>query len=135
GNASMMRHVFYHNRLDMLSMVTLAARVMCLLSGRGEDCHPLDLWGLGKWQADLGMFEEAEQTLRRAVSVDLPTEEYHRVLHQLGHLLKRQGRREEAVLVWQQIASTTFEDVSAHIELAKHYEWHGNDLFGAISWT
>ena len=135
GNASMMLYVFYHNHLDMLSMVTLAARVMCLLSGRGDDCHPLDLWGLGKWQAELGLVEEAEQTLRQAAAVDLPTEDYHRVLHQLGHLLKRQGRREEAVLVWQQIASTTFEDVSAHVELAKHYEWHGNDLFAAITWT
>ncbi len=45
------------------------------------------------------------------------------------------GRHPEAVPLWQQIAATTLDDVTAHVELAKFYEWHEPDLVKAIQWT
>ncbi len=135
GDARELVRVFYHNQIDMVSMVTLAARVSRLLSQPDPADHPIDLFSLGKWQADLGLSEAAEQNLRLAAQGDLPLELYHQNLHQLGSLLKRNGRSTEALTLWQQIAATSFEDVSAHVELAKYYEWQTQELTQAVQWT
>lgn len=127
--------IIYHNRLDMLSMTTLAAQLVRRITRPDAADHPLDLLGLGKWQADLGIMPAAEENLRRAAVPEMPTADYHLALYRLGLLLKRQERRREAVAVWMQMASTSFEDVRAHEELAKHYEWHEQAVFPAIEWT
>lgn len=134
GDGREMTRVFYHNRLDMLSMVTLAARLLRLFTRPDNSDHPIDLFSLGKWQLALGL-PQAEQTLRRAIQPELPGDIYQQALFQLAQLLVGSGRRAEAVQVWQQIAVTTFDNVAAHIELAKHYEWHNPDLPQAITWT
>lgn len=135
GDARELLGVFYHNHEDMLSMVTLTTAVMRLISQLEEQPEPLDLLSLGRWQSDLGLVIVAEQTLRRAVQTDLSLEAFHIGLHRLGLLLKQNGRRDEAVVVWQQIAATCFDDVTAHVELAKYYEWHGYELNQALFWT
>ena len=135
GDGRGMARVFYHNRIDMLSMVTLAARITHLFAEPQAGDHPLELLGLGKWQADLGFIVEAEQALRMAAAPELDTVFYHEALMRLGSLLKRGERREEALTVWQQVAYTSFEDVTAHVELAKYYEWHARDLAQARAWT
>lgn len=135
GDARELVRVFYHNRLDMISMVTLATEIMRQFAQAKAEDHPIDLLSLGKWQVDIGLAEEAEQTLRWATAGKMPLELYHKALHQLGSLLKRNGRRDEAVVYWQQIAATTFNEVDAHIELAKHYEWQHQDINEALLWT
>lgn len=135
GDARELRRVFYHNQIDMVSMVTLTQRVVRQFAQAQPADHPIDLYSLGKWQAALGQMAEAEQTLRWAVSGDLSLDLYHRALGELAGLLKRNGRRAEAVPCWQQIAATSFDDVSAHVELAMHYEWHEVDLATAVTWT
>jgi tetratricopeptide (TPR) repeat protein len=135
GDARELLRVFYHNQVDMLSMVTLAARVLRLFAQPDSDDHPIDLFSLGRWQAELGLLAEAERNLRLAAAGDLPLALYHQSLHALGLLLKRNGRFEEALPIWQQIAVTSFEDVTAHVELAKYYEWRAGDLAAAIAWT
>jgi len=135
GDGREMARVFYHNRIDLLSMVTLAARIVRQVAAPDPGDHPIDLLALGRWLVHLGRFAEAEQVLRLAVVPELPTPFYQQGLIQLGQLLKRVGRRHEAVTVWQQLACTSFDDVTAHVELAKYYEWHGNDPAAAHMWT
>ncbi|MDT8304944.1 MAG: ribonuclease H-like domain-containing protein [Anaerolineae bacterium] len=135
GDGREMARVFYHNRIDLLSMVTLAARIVRQLAAPQPGDHPIDLFGLGRWLATLGRTAAAEEVLRLAAVPELPTPLYQQALAHLALLLKRAGRRDEAITVWQQLASTSFDDVTAHIELAKHYEWHGRDLETACFWT
>lgn len=135
GDARQLVGVFYHNQIDMVSMVTLAARVARQISQPDPADHPIDLYSLGKWQADLGLVAPAEQNLRLAAQGDLPLELYHKNLHRLGLLLKQNGRSAEAIPLWQQIAATSFDDVAAHVELAKYYEWHSKELSQAASWS
>ncbi|MCP5094151.1 MAG: ribonuclease H-like domain-containing protein [Chloroflexi bacterium] len=127
--------VFYHNQIDMVSMVTLAARIMRLFAKPDESDDAVDLFSLGKWQADLGLAPEAEQNLRLALAGDLSLDYFHRALARLGLLLKRNGRRAEAVSIWQQMAATSFDTVDAHVELAKYFEWHAKEIEQAIFWT
>jgi uncharacterized protein len=135
GDARELRRVFYHNQIDMVSMVTLAGRLMRQFAQPTPTDHPVDLYSLGKWQASLGLLDESEQTLRWAAQGDLPLQRYHQVLAELADLLKKNGRRAEALPLWQQIAATSYDDVTAHIELAKHYEWHEVDIPAALAWT
>lgn len=135
GDGREIARIFYHNRIDILSMVTLATRVARLFEAPDEGDHPLELLGLGKWKAALGYGEEAERALRMAAAPELETEFYQEALLRLGALLRRHDRRDEAVTVWQQAAVTSFDDVTAHVELAKHYEWHASDLEQARQWT
>jgi uncharacterized protein YprB with RNaseH-like and TPR domain len=135
GDGQPLVGIFYHNELDILSMVTLAAHIVRQFHQPNSDDHALDLMSLGSWQASLGLLAEAEQNLRLATSLDLSLEHYHQALHQLGSLLKRNGRPHEAAEIWQQIASTSYDDIQAHVELAKHYEWAHRDMTAAITWT
>ena len=135
GDARELVGVFYHNQIDMVSMVTLAARVTRLMSQPDATDHPIDLFSLGKWQADLGIVTEAEKNLRLAAQGDLPLAIYHQNLHHLGLLLKRNGRSDEAIPIWQQAAATSFDDVTAHVELAKYYEWQSKAPHEAAQWT
>lgn len=134
GDARELLRVFYHNQVDVLSMVTLAVRILQLLRADPAP-HPMDQLSLAKWQADLGLWQAAERNLRAAIAADLPLEAYHEALQMLALLLKRQERRAEALPFWQQLAATSFDDVTAHVELAKYYEWHAADLPAAMRWT
>lgn len=135
GDARPLLGVFYHNQIDMLSMVTLATRVMRLLAQPAPTDPALDLYSLGKWQADVGLVDPAVKNLRLAAQGDLSLAAFHQTLHQLGLLLKRNGRYDEAVIVWQQAAAISFDDVSAHVELAKHFEWREKAHDRALHWT
>lgn len=135
GDIRPLLRVFYHNQLDMLSMVTLTTRLLRLFDQPQNDEHHLDLLGLGRWQFDLGLVETAEQTLHLAQKRTIPIEDEQKILWQLVTLLKKHNRRAEAVPFWEQIAIYSQENVDAHIELAKYYEWHEPDLARALNWT
>jgi tetratricopeptide (TPR) repeat protein len=135
GDARELLGVFYHNQLDMLSMVTLAARVLRHFGQPEPADHALDLVSLARWQQKLGFINQAETILRMAAEEDTALDIYHQVLFDLGALLKQNGRRPEAVTYWQQVAVTAFDNVEAHVELAKYYEWEQQDLGSALSWT
>jgi len=134
-DAREMRRVFYHNQVDMLSMATLIVRILRQFTQPQPGDHPLDLLSLGRWQMAMGQTTEAEKNLQLAATLDLPLSHYQQALYLLGSLLKRADRRLEAVPLWQQIAVTSFDDVSAHLELAKAFEWHLDDLQSARMWT
>lgn len=134
GDARELTRVFYHNEMDMLSMVTLAARIFRhMATCRCDDA--LDQISLGRWQMDLGLFDVAEQTLTEALRGDIPLDAYQQALTHLSAMYKRTERRAEAVQSWQQLASISTGDVAAHVELAKHYEWHALDYPLAVEWT
>ncbi len=135
GDGRQMARVFYHNKVDILSMVTLAAEVMRQFSKPDSADHPIDLFSLGRWHADNGDKTVAENCLKWALAGDLPLPIFHKSLAQLALLLKRQHRRDEAVPLWQQLAATSFGDVTGHVELAKHYEWQTGELKTAVFWT
>jgi uncharacterized protein YprB with RNaseH-like and TPR domain len=142
GDARPLLRVFYHNGVDMLSMVTLMDRILRQFELPDSGDHPEDVLSLARWQVVLGRTSEAEVNLRAVVAQDPPLNLYHRSLHHLGALLKRYGRREEAVNYWQQIIftyvleeQTSSVALDAHVELAKYYEWHQVELQTALDWT
>jgi uncharacterized protein YprB with RNaseH-like and TPR domain len=136
GNAIEMPRIFYHNQIDVLSMVVLAAH-LCSAFGRpeGELQRGQEWYSLARWYEQVGMVPEAEGAYRSALDADLPAEVYQGALQHLGLLLKRAERRDEAAIVWQQLASVELDDVHGHVELAKYHEWHTGELEQAAQWT
>lgn len=141
GNAGPMAGVFYHNREDIVSMVSLA-ELLCrhfadpLPSAQAGELHPLDLASVGRVHAELGWLESAEAAFFHALNELDDRDALPDVFDGLGWLLKRQARWDEAAALWQRWLSTVpGPDPRPYIELAKYCEWQGNDLEQAQMWT
>ncbi len=144
-----MRRVIYHNTIDILSMVTLASHLMDVFAtplsavrpGTPRRARPAgertpeDFLRLACWHADNERPAEAEAAFRSALAGRLALDDRRVALTRLAALLKRQGRRAEAVPAWEQLASFTLDDPEAFVELAKFYEWHARELAQAAAWT
>jgi uncharacterized protein YprB with RNaseH-like and TPR domain len=137
GDAREMPGIFYHNAVDILSLVTLAARMCDLLSTPlpvGADVPGEDLYGLARLLHDLGQSDRAEAAFEQAALLSQGTPVREMAMRDLAYLLKRQERREEALPWWQELVESKAA-VYACEELAKHYEWHDEDLSLAMAWT
>jgi len=148
GDARDMERVLYHNKVDILSMVTLGARLCRAYedpwcgAARADrrQLTAAEYYALGRWYDDEARVADAERAYRRALDLtsDLGSDLRNRALRELAYLLKRDDRRDDAVGFWQQLALESSEDttgVLAHVELAKYFEWHIEDLERAIAWT
>lgn len=147
GDAREMKRVLYHNKIDIVSMVTLAARLYHAYDlGRcekhkdeREELSGAELYALGRWYTDEDRVSDAERTYRLALRSELTPDLRARTLRELAYLLKRDDRRDQAFAYWQQMALVDASDrrrrVLAHVEIAKYFEWYVEDLAHAAAWT
>jgi hypothetical protein len=148
GDARDMKRVLYHNKIDILSLVTLAARLCRAYadpwggaeSDERRELGSAEFYALGRWYADEERVGDAERAYRSALRLcSRPGSTLRaRALRELAYLLKRDERRDEAFAFWQQLALESSQETSgvlAHVELAKHFEWHVEDLVRAAAWT
>jgi tetratricopeptide (TPR) repeat protein len=138
GDAREMQRVLYHNAIDILSLVTLTVK-LCQAFADPWDEEKLsgaEFYGLGRWYAKEKQLEETERAYRVALAqADLSPDLRARVLCDLSYLLKRAGRKDEAFAYWQQQALEATDDILAHVELAKYFEWDRENLSLAAGWT
>ena len=165
GDARQMPDIFYHNREDILSMVSIADQLCVAFSiafdgafRRREndelhdgdlhsgELHSCDLHG-HEWLSLGQCCEVAEEGLlaERAyrLALDLLTGSGDGVMEHradafrlLGALQKRQARWSEATETWQLwLSSITETDPTPYIELAKYCEWQIHDLEQAEMWA
>lgn len=136
GDAQEMAGIFYHNRLDILSMVTLLGVLSRAVAQPSAWPHALDRLGIGRWQLAMGQAGAAEETLD-ALFGDQQMPPMSR--QQAGWLLsqqhKRKQQRDRAVALWLALVELQPADRLVLIELAKHAEWHAKELDAALSWT
>ncbi len=137
GDAREMKRVLYHNEIDVLSLVTLAVRLHQAVVDPWNDeaLSGAALYGLARWYASDERAEEAERAYRAALVSALQADVRARTLRDLGRHLKRAERYTEAFGYWQQLALESSDDVDAHVELAKYFEWRVDNLMLAAGWT
>jgi len=118
--------VFYHNHIDILSMVTLATKVGYLLKDPvAMDSDPLrNYYALGRICERSHVDDQAALAYRLASNLG-PQGDRSIARQRLARLLKRQGQYEEAMEVWRQELGGI--GVWAHVELAKQYEHRLHD--------
>ncbi len=140
GDAREMKRVLYHNAVDILSLVTLAVRLCRLFADPWAEAGGAEFYGLGRWYADeghtpAGRTADVERAYRSALGSTLAPDLRAKVLRDLAYLLKRADRHTEAFACWQQLALEAADDILAHVELAKCFEWRAGDLSLAARWT
>lgn len=136
GNAIEMPRIFYHNRMDVLSLVGLTTHLARVFQEPSAELQDGAEWfSLARWYEVLGLRDRAEAAYRHAIRSNLPQDRLEAALRQLGLLLKRAGRRDDAAEVWQHLAAVEMDDVQGHVELAKYHEWYTGDLEQAADWT
>lgn len=136
GDARDIVRVFYHNQIDILSMVMLLARQLAIFDAPEGAALPAQDWlSLARYYERVERMEQAESAYRTALDGDLPDDDARFGFDALGVLLRRAERRAEAVEVWMRWASRFPDDPAPCIEIAKHYEWHDKDLSKAQEWA
>jgi uncharacterized protein YprB with RNaseH-like and TPR domain len=137
GDAREMPGIFYHNAQDILSLVTLTARMCDLLVSPLSADDPIpaeDLYGLARLFQEIGQPERAEAAYAQVAQACHASPVRGMAMRDLAYLLKRQDRRVEALAWWQRLVETEGVVYGCE-ELAKHYEWHDCDLPQALAWT
>ncbi|MBI4589829.1 MAG: ribonuclease H-like domain-containing protein [Candidatus Rokubacteria bacterium] len=136
-HAGEMPRVFEHNRLDVLSLVTLTGWVVRALADPDEfDLAPEEYVGLGRfWEgADDKRGVECYQA---ALTRGLGSPDRERLLLRLGLRAKRQARWHDACQFWEAAIADDGAafDPRPWEELAKYYEHRSRDLVAAYRAT
>lgn len=135
GQTEDMLRVLYHNEIDILSLVVLAAALIERHNRQKAGVlSASEALGLARWHLKGGRSLEAEAAFEQAActaEADLRAE----VLRHQTAFLKRDQRRQEAVPGWEAWHQSDPADPAPCIELAKYYEWHAPDLDLALTWT
>lgn len=131
GEAQPLRQVFVHNALDVLSLVTLSAKVNTMLHPPFGDAveYAVDMYSLGVIYESCGQRNEAQHAYERALQERLPPALGEQALRRLSFLYKRTGQVERAVRIWQTLRGES--KAYAYVELAKYYEHRQRDCLAA----
>jgi uncharacterized protein len=137
GDGRKIDRVFYHNRMDILSMAGLAGR-MHLIYHDPEAARPrkgIEHFALGRLYWDHGSPEKAiacfETALRRCDDA-LAWE----VTRWLALACKKTGQGDRARVLWEEMVTwPSRRDAMPCVELAKYHEHRTRDLCQALFWT
>ena len=143
-----MQRVMYHNLHDILSMVTLVARLMDVLVQPASAEEQFAAARYRERQGDRDAAKEGyRETLKRLengdsrfASIQSPSHERSAIsdlqshsLRRLAMCLKQECQYADAAACWQQLAEQG--DVEAMVELAKHHQWRDANLPTALDYA
>ena len=134
GDARPLSGVFYHNALDILSMVTL----LDMLAGKLEQpfdkqAHPNELFAIARLFADLGLSEEAIELYEQILEIELSNDLKQALIENLAWLYRRKDDFESAINLWERAAKD--KEIYAHVEIAKFHEHKNSDFKRAQKYT
>ena len=141
GDANRLKPVFYHNKMDVISLAVLLDHIASLLSDpiAGAGAYGADLIATARLFEQIGDIDAAANLYIHALQHEdavenrIPREVLLDALTRLAYIHKRQADFGSAVIIWQQAA--VLHHLVAHIELAKYYEHQLQDIPSAIEWT
>ena len=127
GDARPLKSIFYHNLVDIVSLVTLTK----LLNQNFDFAQPLDRpaaewFGLAKHAEAVEMIPEAIDAYLNALYNGLEPELEKKANYNLASIYKHHKQWEKAIEVWDPMAQAG--DIEACVELAKAFE-HRNQEF------
>jgi uncharacterized protein YprB with RNaseH-like and TPR domain len=135
GDARPLVNVFYHNAVDVISLVSLLDHIANLLDDplHAQIDHALDLFAITRLYDELERWEEAIPLYR--LVIDRLDDEIPRLeaVRRLSLLHKRRGEWENALALWMQAAEA--QQMYAFEELAKYHEHHTCQTHEALHWT
>jgi uncharacterized protein YprB with RNaseH-like and TPR domain len=137
GNAQKIYPVFYHNQMDILTMVVLAGRIH-LVYHDPQVARPrkgVEHLALGKLFWEHGFPEKAIRCFEIALERCDESLTWS-VLRWLSTALKKTGQGERARTLWEEMVTWPYkEDVTPYIELAKYHEHRLKDFERAMAYV
>lgn len=134
GDASQMARIVYHNAVDILTLVGLAAQVLDRYREDSSRLSGAEALAVARWHHEAGRVDAAETAYLRAIESSKFDVRMDALRRYTAHL-KRQDRRAEAVEGWLTLHALAPDDPGPCVELAKYYEWHAQDLAQAQQWA
>jgi hypothetical protein len=134
GDPSSLKSVFYHNEIDVISLISLLIYILDRLS------NPLsypseDLLSIALYLSYLDYRQEAITVLSEALESGYLSEHQETLgLNSLAQLHKQNKDFQKSIPLWKETASRG-EILSPFVELAMYYEHKEKDLQEAIHWT
>jgi len=135
GDATHMPGIFYHNEIDVLSLSALFSWLAAILEDPSDErfTDPGDLLSVGRVLEVLEREHLAEQVYASDRLQHLSETDRQKSLILRAKLQKRQGKVEEASVLWQEAALAG--SLEAMVELAKYFEHHVRDYEAALRCT
>jgi len=131
-----LKGVFYHNEVDVISLVTLLSYITDRLSNPLADPYldQEDLISVGQYIHHINRPDQAIEVLSRALSNESLSEGSTLIgMKYLASIHKKNNDYQLALPLWKKCAD--MDDIQAKIELAMHYEHRKSDFQEAIHWT
>lgn len=129
GNALPLNGVFYHNRMDILSLAALRTRLAFLLDG--EDGDERERIAAGDLWFRRGHHERAGQIWDRACR----SGKCAPALERLADLARKRQDWEEAAALWEKALPLTSRPIEVLVELAKVFEHRTKETAKALKMT
>lgn len=132
-NAAEIKRVIKHNELDILSMVSLIARISAMLESplaQSDSGH--ELLGLGRIYETRGDYDLVVDCLEICTKSEILSVRTA-ALKRLTGIYKRSGRYDKALDHWRKMASETgAHNLFPLVELAMYYEHRQKDIAKAL---
>ncbi len=139
GETGEMARIFYHNLVDVLSLVTLLAHMARVVVKPQEMSLAAGEWvGVGRVYDRAEQEAEALAAWELALSGDtgaLDPACAVRLWRELSTRYKRYAMWNKAIAVWDAWSAATPLDVEPLVERAKYYEWQIKDVSAALDQT
>lgn len=135
GDARPLSNVFYHNAMDILSLATLLNHISSILDdphGKIVE-HGIDLISMGRIFEDMREFDAAAKCFARGLEFNIPENIRGKAIQRWSFMEKRRNNIEISIQLWENAAE--YEEIYAHVELAKVFEHRRRDFDQAIQWT
>lgn len=134
-----LKPIFDHNRQDVLSLLSLAGRAAKRYEAYLDDAptedgiDALDLYSLARLYRAAGRTEASLRCYAACLEAGLPDSLLERAGLECVRLMRRTGRREEALLLCERLADGYPRRLWAMVELAKDLEHRARDYARALA--
>ncbi len=135
NDARPLKGVFYHNRMDVLSLAALFIHISDLLIQPDENIQieNLDLLSIARLFENKGFFNESATLYELCIKNGLPDDIKPKTLYNFGKLCKRIGLSNSALEMWKIAFQEGF--IESGIEIAKFYEHQTREYNIAYEWV
>jgi uncharacterized protein YprB with RNaseH-like and TPR domain len=134
GNPAPLKSVFYHNEVDVISLISLYIHIlMCLSNPLSQESD--ELISIGLYISHLRFDREAIAILEKALITDTISDTLRfKGMEHLAKLYKKNKEYQKALPLWRDISAEE-DTLSPYIELAMFYEHIEKDFQEALHWT
>lgn len=129
GDSRLMKDVFDHNRLDVVSLAALAVHLSSLLdpSDKREECTDDDILATVRLMIDRGYTDTARRQIESLLECCTKEPIVIKARKMLSLIHKRDENWNDAVALWESILTDSPDDYFACEELAKWHEHRRHD--------